>query len=85
MSSVIINPSTEAGDRLAAVRTFARLQHMKPAQAAPLTDEDMEIFERQAQRCGHQFMWFAKASYLEYFVFYGGEMGKALDRCRELL
>lgn len=85
MTSVIVNPSTEAGDQLAAVRTFARLQHTKPSEAAPLTDEDLEIFVARLERIGKQFEFFVKASYLDYSVFYGGEMGKAIERCRERL
>lgn len=85
MSSVIINPSQEAGEQVAAIRTLARLQRTKPSGAAPLTDEDMAIFERQAGRNRDQFMRYAQAAYGDYFVFYGGEMGKAEHWCRERL
>ena len=71
--------------QLAAVRTFARLQHTRPSAAAPLTDADLAVFARQEGRCGVQFMWYAKAAYLDYFVFFGGEMGKAIEQCREYL
>jgi hypothetical protein len=85
MSSVIINPSQEASEQVAAIRMLARLQRTKPSMAAPLTDEDMAIWERQAGRCGDQFLRYAHAAYVEYFVFYGGEMGKAEHWCRERL
>ena len=68
---------------LKAQRELLRLRAVSPSPAAPLTDEDLAIFSTRMVR--REFEFFVKAAYLEYHVFFGGEMGKAIHQHMEVL
>ena len=62
------------------------LEHLKtlmPSEAAPLTEEDLAIFHRFARQ--HEFVHFARASYLDYFGFFIAETQRAHDEAMHVL
>lgn len=81
MTSIIV-PGQDVADSIQAQRTLLRLESVTPSPAAPLTDEDLAIFQSKMDR---GFEYFAKASYLEYAFFFSAAMGKLISECREKL
>jgi hypothetical protein len=55
---------------------------VRPSAAAPLTDEDIAIFESAKDIT---LMLFAKASYGEYFHFFSRELQRAVTECEGVL
>jgi len=76
---------TEEQERRGAIALLEHLKHLKPSGAAPLTTEDMEIFQHQAMKHGIGFSHFARAAYLDYFTFYMRECSKAANAAMRVL
>lgn len=84
MSSVIVTDRFDAAKRAhKAQATLLRLESHTPCEAAPLTAEDLAIFEDRMQRFGKLFEFYAKAAYLDYFTFYSAEIARVASACAE--
>ena len=84
LSSILI-PGHDVAASIAAERTLLRLESVQPSPAVPLTDDDLAIYQARFSSAGNQFMFFVKASYLEYFEFYSRELGRVVAECQEKL